>query len=253
MYTVELFFSRNLSTMYINITSEPSVNDSTTMLSFSASFDVELSDFPSSLRNTLLENYKTLLSRNIQMFHDEYLRFQSSNNSQEVPSFQTTQKHLDFVSRIAQLEREKLQAQSVATNNSTAILDMKKHLDRLLGTYTLNPQPAVPLATPVVAHSQPVRVSQSSQQDSSVVESSSDEPFVPKDGIDYVTLDKIAALVPMNCEILLKHVVKEINGSAKGLSDYAVLFSKNKNHIQSYNGVEYFQRKGCHYLRKCVS
>jgi len=241
--------------MYIDITSEPSMNDSTALLTLKASFDVELSDFPISMRNTLLENYKTLLSRNIQMFHDEYLRFQHANNSQEVASFQTTQKHLDFVSRIAQLEREKLQAQSVATNNSTAILDMKKHLDRLLGTYMMNSPHAVPLATPVVAHPQPVRASQQSSQsqDYSVAESSSDEPFVPKDGIDYVTLDKIASLVPSNCEILLKHVVKEINGSAKGLSDYAVLFSKNKNHIQSYNGVEYFQRKGCHYLRKCVS
>ena len=239
--------------MYINISSDPSIHDSSNLLTLNASFDVELSDFPSSMRNTLLENYKTLLSRNIQMFHDEYLRFHSTNNSvSEIPSFQSTQKHLDFVSRIAHLEREKLQAQSVATNNTTAILDMKKHLDRLLGVCNLTQQ------TPTVAHAQPIRGVQPpavsvEPTTTTSVELSNDEPFIPKDGFDYVTMDKIAALVPANCEILLKHVVKEINGSAKGLSDYAVLFSKNKSHIQSYNGVEYFQRKGCHYLRKCVS
>ena len=72
----------------------------------------------------------------------------------------------------------------------------------------------------------------------------------PKEGLDYKLLDKISELVPENTEILLKHVVREINGSAKGLSDFVVLFTKYRNDIIQYNKIEYFQRKGCHFLRK---
>jgi hypothetical protein len=70
------------------------------------------------------------------------------------------------------------------------------------------------------------------------------------DGLDLDLMDKITPLVPDGKEILLKNIVKEINGSAKGLSDYVIMFTKYKQSIINHNGIEYFQRKGCHFLRK---
>lgn len=70
------------------------------------------------------------------------------------------------------------------------------------------------------------------------------------DELDKELMDKIAPLVPEGKEILLKNVVKEINGSAKGLSDFVILFTKYRQSILNYNSIEYFQRKGCHFLRK---
>jgi len=68
--------------------------------------------------------------------------------------------------------------------------------------------------------------------------------------IDYGLIDKISELVPDNADILLKQIVKEINGSAKGLSDYVSLFQKHGKAIQSYNKIVYFQRKGCHFVKR---
>jgi hypothetical protein len=70
------------------------------------------------------------------------------------------------------------------------------------------------------------------------------------DGLDLDLLDKIEPLVPEGKEILLKNIVKELNGSAKGLSDFVIIFTKYRNAIINHNGIEYFQRKGCHFLRK---
>jgi len=70
------------------------------------------------------------------------------------------------------------------------------------------------------------------------------------DGLDLDLMDKITPLVPEGKEILLKNIVKEINGSAKGLSDYVIMFTKYRQSIINHNGIEYFQRKGCHFLRK---
>ena len=231
--------------MYIHISSEPSASDSQSLQTIKVSLDIELSDFPTPLRTTLLENYKTLLERNIRMFHEEYVRvrgFKKSTHDDSVNSFLNLQKQLDFVSRIAQLERDKLHIQSVATNSSSAISDMKKLIDKFVLPYSQNN---------VDDTNKSVDTHTSSSSENQTARAS--EPFTPRDGIDYVALDKIAALVPSNSEILLKHAVKEINGTAKGLSDYAVLFSKNRAHILSYNGIEYFQRKGCHYLRRVVN
>jgi hypothetical protein len=68
--------------------------------------------------------------------------------------------------------------------------------------------------------------------------------------LDYVLLDKINERVPSGKDILLKNIVKDINGSAKGLSDFVLLFQKFGNAIYSYNSLEYFQRKGCHFIHK---
>lgn len=68
--------------------------------------------------------------------------------------------------------------------------------------------------------------------------------------LDYTLLDKINERVPSGKDILLKNIVKDINGSAKGLSDFVLLFQKFGNAIYSYNSLEYFQRKGCHFIRK---
>ena len=70
------------------------------------------------------------------------------------------------------------------------------------------------------------------------------------DGLDLDLMDKITPLVPDGKEILLKNIVKEINGSAKGLSDFVIMFTKYRQSIINHNGIEYFQRKGCHFLRK---
>lgn len=83
-----------------------------------------------------------------------------------------------------------------------------------------------------------------------IINSHSNEPHTVKEGLDYALLDKISPLVPEGQDILLKQVVKEINGSAKGLSDFVVLFTKYRLDIIQYNKIEYFQKKGCHFLRK---
>jgi len=70
------------------------------------------------------------------------------------------------------------------------------------------------------------------------------------DELDKELMDKISAIVPEGKEVLLKNIVKELNGSAKGLSDFVILFTKYRQSIINYNGIEYFQRKGCHFLRK---
>ncbi len=68
--------------------------------------------------------------------------------------------------------------------------------------------------------------------------------------LDYGLLDKINERVLSGKDILLKNIVKDINGSAKGLSDFVLLFQKFGNAIYGYNSLEYFQRKGCHFIRK---
>jgi hypothetical protein len=68
--------------------------------------------------------------------------------------------------------------------------------------------------------------------------------------LDYTLLNKISELIPDDTDILLKHIVKEINGSARGLSDFVSLFIKNGKTIQAYNQLVYFQRKGCHFLKR---
>lgn len=68
--------------------------------------------------------------------------------------------------------------------------------------------------------------------------------------LDYGILDKINERVPSGKDILLKNIVKDINGSAKGLSDFVLLFQKFGNAIYNYNNLEYFQRKGCHFIHK---
>ena len=70
------------------------------------------------------------------------------------------------------------------------------------------------------------------------------------EGLDLDLMDKITPLVLDGKEILLKNVVKEVNGSAKGLADFVIMFTKYRQSIIKYNGIEYFQRKGCHFLRK---
>jgi hypothetical protein len=70
------------------------------------------------------------------------------------------------------------------------------------------------------------------------------------EGLDLDLMDKITPLVLEGKEILLKNIVKEVNGSAKGLSDFVIMFTKYRQSIIKYNGIEYFQRKGCHFLRK---
>jgi hypothetical protein len=70
------------------------------------------------------------------------------------------------------------------------------------------------------------------------------------DGLDLDLMDKISPFVPEGKEILLKNIVKELNGSAKGLSDFVIMFTKYRQSIINHNSIEYFQRKGCHFLRK---
>jgi len=70
--------------------------------------------------------------------------------------------------------------------------------------------------------------------------------------LDYKTVDKISELIPENMEVLLKNVVKEINGSARGLSDFVALFHKYSKEIEAYKKIVYFQRKGCHFLKKIL-
>jgi hypothetical protein len=70
------------------------------------------------------------------------------------------------------------------------------------------------------------------------------------EGLDLDLMDKITPLVPEGKEILLKNIVKEVNGSAKGLSDFVIMFTKYRQSIIKHNSIEYFQRKGCHFLRK---
>lgn len=85
----------------------------------------------------------------------------------------------------------------------------------------------------------------SSQSKDYILNTGTDTP-----NLDYTLLDKINERVPSGKDILLKNIVKDINGSAKGLSDFVLLFQKFGNAIYSYNNLEYFQRKGCHFIRK---
>lgn len=85
----------------------------------------------------------------------------------------------------------------------------------------------------------------SSQSKDYILNTGTDTP-----NLDYALLDKINERVPSGKDILLKNIVKDINGSAKGLSDFVLLFQKFGNAIYSYNNLEYFQRKGCHFIRK---
>jgi hypothetical protein len=68
--------------------------------------------------------------------------------------------------------------------------------------------------------------------------------------LDHDLLDKICERVPLGKEILMKNIVKDINGTAKGLSDYVIMFQKYGAVIHAYNKLEYFQRKGCHFIKR---
>ena len=70
--------------------------------------------------------------------------------------------------------------------------------------------------------------------------------------LDYNIIDKIAELIPENNDVLLKHIVKQINGSAKGLSDFVSLFQKYGKTIEMHKKIVYFQRKGCHFVKKAT-
>jgi hypothetical protein len=76
-------------------------------------------------------------------------------------------------------------------------------------------------------------------------------PITPNSNeLDYKLLNSISELIPDEADILLKHIVRELNGSARGLSDYVSLFHKYGKEIQSYNQIVYFQRKGCHFVKR---
>ncbi len=80
-----------------------------------------------------------------------------------------------------------------------------------------------------------------------IISSNSDEPT-----LDHELLDKICERVPIGKEILMKNIVKDINGTAKGLSDYVIMFQKYGSVIHTYNKLEYFQRKGCHFIKRNI-
>ena len=80
-----------------------------------------------------------------------------------------------------------------------------------------------------------------------IISSNSDEPT-----LDHELLDKICERVPIGKEILMKNIVKDINGTAKGLSDYVIMFQKYGAVIHTYNKLEYFQRKGCHFIKRNI-
>jgi len=80
---------------------------------------------------------------------------------------------------------------------------------------------------------------------------SSASPIKPESNeLDYTLLNSISELIPDDADILLKHIVRELNGSARGLSDYVSLFHKYGKAIQAYNQIVYFQRKGCHFVKR---
>ena len=119
-------------------------------------------------------------------------------------------------------ENLKKNIQNALSNNLDNIIHLKKELDAVFEKHIMREKVIV----------------------------SSHEPHTQKEGLDYDLLDKISQLIPEGHDILLKQVVKEINGSAKGLSDFVVLFTKYRLDIIQYNKIEYFQKKGCHFLRK---
>jgi hypothetical protein len=80
-----------------------------------------------------------------------------------------------------------------------------------------------------------------------IISSNNEEP-----SLDYELLDKICERVPLGKEILMKNIVKDINGTAKGLSDYVIMFQKYGSAIHTYNKLEYFQRKGCHFIKRNI-
>ena len=80
-----------------------------------------------------------------------------------------------------------------------------------------------------------------------IISSNSEEPT-----LDHELLDKICERVPLGKEILMKNIVKDINGTAKGLSDYVIMFQKYGSLIHTYNKLEYFQRKGCHFIKRNI-
>jgi DNA repair exonuclease SbcCD ATPase subunit len=82
------------------------------------------------------------------------------------------------------------------------------------------------------------------------VDKSSISQAIDDANLDYELLDKIAERVPEGTDILLKNIVKDINGTAKGLSDFVMLFQKHGQLIENYNKVAYFQRKGCHFIKR---
>jgi hypothetical protein len=80
-----------------------------------------------------------------------------------------------------------------------------------------------------------------------IISLNSEEP-----ALDHELLDKICERVPLGKEILMKNIVKDINGTAKGLSDYVIMFQKYGSLIHTYNKLEYFQRKGCHFIKRNI-
>ena len=86
---------------------------------------------------------------------------------------------------------------------------------------------------------------------SSLAYCSSASPIKPESNeLDYTLLNSISELIPDDADILLKHIVRELNGSARGLSDYVSLFHKYGKAIEAYNQIVYFQRKGCHFVKR---
>ena len=174
--------------------------------------------------------YNLLLEKLIKDFNSRfdntYICYENSNSLRN-----ELEQELDVFQNILRLENKnkELQKQLIVLNKknseSTNIVSIRDEVYKIFDKYIDN----------------------DNNTNEYIISSNSEEA-----SLDYEFLDKICERVPLGKEILMKNIVKDINGTAKGLNDYVVMFQKYGAVIQSYNKLEYFGRKGCHFIKRNI-
>ena len=174
--------------------------------------------------------YNLLLEKLIKDFNSRfdntYICYENSNSLRN-----ELEQELDVFQNILRLENKnkELQKQLIVLNKknseSTNIVSIRDEVYKIFDKYIDN----------------------DNNTNEYIISSNSEEA-----SLDYEFLDKICERVPLGKEILMKNIVKDINGTAKGLNDYVVMFQKYGAAIQSYNKLEYFGRKGCHFIKRNI-
>ena len=175
--------------------------------------------------------YNSLLEKVIKDFNSRYnntfICYENSNSLR-----QELEQELDVFQNITRLENKnkELQKQLIALNKKNSesvqpnnIALIKDEVNKIFDKYVENDY----------------------NTNEYIISSNNEEP-----SLDHELLDKICERVPLGKEILMKNIVKDINGTAKGLSDYVIMFQKYGAVIHTYNKLEYFQRKGCHFIKR---
>jgi len=219
---------------------------------YSTNADLNVIKLIISLDKNKCENpkYLELLSKFITIYNEKYDNICACYDKSSIIKSVLTDEldilhKLDhYITRVKSLENEVLnlnkKIQSLPINKKNNIDDVKAEVLSVFEKYTSNKEDDSKY---------------SEKKDKSIntnIENNNNLQIIKENllDIDYNLVDKINQLVPDNADILLKHIVKEINGSAKGLSDYVSLFQKYGKAIEKYNQIVYFQRKGCHFVKR---